>query len=39
LQIWKRLAARDSLGKLYARRPAKNLIQLSSVVESRYRRD
>jgi hypothetical protein len=33
LQIWKRLAARDSLAKLYARRPAKNLIQRSSVVE------
>ena len=33
LQIWNRLAARDSLGKLYARRPAKNLIQRSSVVE------
>src|SRR5437588_8959012 len=33
LQIWKRLAARDSLGKLYSRRRAKNLIQRSSVVE------
>ena len=33
MQIWKRLAARDSLGKLYSRRRAKNLIQRSSVVE------